>query len=110
MLKKTESNFKELDDWSWTMENGRAVLREPLQDPVPYNEASVRLAYNNTIKYRSGFATEEAHQRQLRKYEQGISLFLTEKPLTDEEIKESMNRFVSNLIRIEVKDEHSSNH
>ena len=63
-------------DWTWTKEGDVAVLRaHSRREPVKYNEASVREAFNNVIARRHEYATTEAWGKMLVMFGEGVALF-----------------------------------
>ena len=62
--------------WYWKKDGDIAVLNEEFGQLVfRYNEESIRLALENVRKFKQDYKTEEAWQKQVDKFSEGVALF-----------------------------------
>ena len=61
--------------YDWHREGDTVVLQVPFRDPVRYGETSLRYALSNVESGRSQYATHDAWQKDLRKFQVGLGFF-----------------------------------
>jgi hypothetical protein len=60
---------------TWTLEKGLAVFKSTYGGAFPYNQATLKIAVENTKNSRERYGTHEAYETALFHFERGLALF-----------------------------------